>query len=119
RHDLNLFGKSITAGDVVVCSLSGANRDDIFGDTADRFDRSRPGRPHLAFGHGFHRCVGSELARMELQVAFGALAQRFPDMILAIKPSALHFRKLSIVYGLDSLPVTLHGTPVPPEHATP
>lgn len=109
RQDLSLFGKSISAGDVVVCSLSGANRDDVFGGDPDRFDASRPGRPHLAFGHGFHRCIGSELARMEMRVAFGGLARRFPEMVVAVEPGALQFRSLSIVYGLDFLPVRLRG----------
>ena len=70
------------------------------------------GRSHLAFGHGFHRCIGSELARMELRVAFRALAQRFPDLELAIEPSELQFRDLSIVYGVKSLPVTTNAVKV-------
>jgi cytochrome P450 len=108
RHDLELFGTSVKAGDVVVCSLSGANRDDVFGQLPDRFDPRRAGRSHLAFGHGFHRCIGSELARIELRVAFRALTRRFPDMALAVDPSALRFRDLSIVYGVESLPVRLN-----------
>jgi cytochrome P450 len=108
RHDLELFGANVKAGDVVVCSLSGANRDDAFGATPDRLQHDRGGRPHLAFGHGLHRCIGSELARMELRVAFRALAQRLPDMELAVSPSDLEFRDLSIVYGVNSLPVRLN-----------
>jgi cytochrome P450 len=108
RHDLELFGTSVKAGDVVVCSLSGANRDDVFGQLPDRFDPRRAGRSHLAFGHGFHRCIGSELARIELRVAFRALTRRFPDMALAVDPGALRFRDLSIVYGVESLPVRLN-----------
>jgi len=108
RHDLQLAGKTIKAGDVVVCSLSGANRDDAFGTDPDRFNPERAARSHLGFGYGFHRCVGSELARMELRVAFRALARRLPDMALAIEPGELRFRDLSIVYGLESLPVRLN-----------
>ena len=108
RHDLDLFGRRIKAGDVVVCSLSSANRDDAFGADADSFNPHRDDRSHLAFGHGFHRCIGSELARLELRVAFRALARRFPDIELAVDPSALKFRELSIVYGVESLPVRLH-----------
>jgi cytochrome P450 len=107
RQDMELFGRSVKKGDVVVCSLSGANRDDAFGPGPDRFDPRRVGRSHLAFGHGFHRCIGAGLARMELQVAFRALTSRFPDMALAVDPGALRFRDLSIVYGVDSLPVRL------------
>ncbi len=109
RTDLDLFGRRIKAGDVVVCSLSGANRDDAFGTDADTFNPHRGERAHLAFGHGFHRCIGSELARLELRVAFRALARRFPDMELAVDPGELKFRELSIVYGVESLPVRLRG----------
>ena len=108
RHDLELFGKRVKAGDVVACSLSGANRDPAFGNRPDHFDPSRPARSHLAFGQGFHRCIGSELARMELRSAFRTLACRFPDMALTVEPSALQFRELSIVYGIESLPVRLN-----------
>jgi len=107
RHDLTLFGKSVKAGDVVVCSLSGANRDEAFAAQPDRLDPRRNGRAHLAFGQGVHRCIGSELARMELRVAFRALARRFPEMTLALEPGELQFRDLSIVYGVHSLPVRL------------
>ena len=107
RTDLTLFGKRVQAGDVVVCSLSGANRDEAFAALPDRLDPRRTGRTHLAFGQGFHRCIGSELAKMELRAAFRALARRFPATELAIDPAALQFRDLSIVYGVHSLPVRL------------
>jgi cytochrome P450 len=111
-HDLELFGKQVKAGDAVVCSLPAANRDDAFGDGSNRFDPTRPARSHLAFGHGFHRCVGSELARMELAAAFRALARRYPDMQLAVDSGQLRFHELSLVYGVVSLPVRLNR-PVP------
>lgn len=107
RENLDLFGRSIKAGDVVVCSISSANRDAAFGVTPDRFDPERAGRSHVAFGHGFHRCVGSELAKMELRLAFRTLARRYPDLSLAVEPGDLKFRDLSIVYGVESLPVRL------------
>lgn len=103
-----LGDKRIRAGDPILVSLSGADRDAYFGADADRFDPYRnPGQAHLAFGHGFHRCVGAELARMELRAAFTGLARRFPDMTLATDPGDLEFQQLSIVYGLKSLPVRL------------
>lgn len=109
RKDLVLSGHRIREGDVVICSLSRANRDAAFGEAPDRFDPSRPPAPHVAFGHGFHRCIGAELARMQLQIAFRALAQRFPQMTLAAPAADLQFHDLSIVYGLKTLPVRLHG----------
>jgi cytochrome P450 len=57
-----------------------------------------------------HRCVGAELARMELRAAFTALANRFPDLSLAVAEEQLRFRDFSIVYGVESLPVQLHAS---------
>ncbi|MBA3232374.1 MAG: cytochrome P450 [Propionibacteriales bacterium] len=105
--DMELYGHQIKAGDVVICSLSGANRDARLGAEMERFQPTRPPSPHIAFGYGFHRCVGAELARMELRAAFPALARRFPDLSLAVHPSELMFRDLSIVYAVDKLPVRL------------
>ncbi|MEO7071266.1 MAG: cytochrome P450, partial [Nostocoides sp.] len=74
RAPFELFGQSLAPGDVVICSLSGANRDRaLAGEDAERFNPGRhAGRPltsHLAFGHGMHRCIGAELGRMELRSA--------------------------------------------------
>jgi cytochrome P450 len=98
---------SIAVGDIVVCALSAANRDRAYDDSGDDFNPTRLPRPHLAFGYGIHRCVGAELARMELRVAYPALMRRFPGMRLAVDPTQVPFRDASIVYGLESLPVLL------------
>ena len=116
RDDMELFGQQISKGDLVAVSLSGGDRDPgMFGADAEAFNPHRlggmgPGTAHLAFGHGFHRCVGSELARMELRAAFRALGARFPDLALAARPEDLRFRDFSIVYGVESLPVRLAAT---------
>jgi cytochrome P450 len=107
RQDMEFCGQQIAAGDVILVSLSGANRDSRLGDDMEAFDPRRQPVSHLAFGHGFHRCVGAELARMELRTAYPALLQRFPQMRLAIPARKLEFRKLSIVYGVEALPVEL------------
>jgi cytochrome P450 len=104
---IRLGEATIAAGDIVVCVLSAANRDGAYNGSGDDFNPTRPARPHLAFGHGIHRCVGAELARMELRVAYPALVRRFPGMRLAIDPTHVRFREASIVYGLESLPVLL------------
>jgi cytochrome P450 len=110
KHDVELGGHRIAHGDVIICQLAGANRDGRLGEMMDAFDPSRPISTHLAFGHGFHRCVGAELARMELRTAFPALARRFPDLTLAT--DRLAYRELSIVYGVESVPVRLARQPV-------
>jgi cytochrome P450 len=105
KEEMQVGGRTIAKGDIVLCSLSGANRD---GHGLDRFDLTRAARPHLAFGYGLHRCIGAELARMELRAAYPALLRRFPEIKLAKDPSDLSYRKLSFVFGVDALPVTLH-----------
>ena len=67
----------------------------------DEVDLGRGARNHIAFGYGAHRCVGAELARMELRIAYPALVRRFPAMRPAVEPSQLRFRRASIVFGLD------------------
>ncbi|HEY2791944.1 MAG TPA: cytochrome P450 [Micromonosporaceae bacterium] len=107
RRDVTLAGTGISEGDVVIVSLSGANRDTALADGLDIIDASRNPLSHVAFGHGIHRCIGAELARMELRAAYPALVRRFPRMSLAVDMERLQFRKASIVYGIDSLPVHL------------
>ena len=68
----------VKAGDVVGVSLLGANRDPALTPDADTFDPTREPTRHLAFGHGLHRCVGAELARMELRIALRALSTASP-----------------------------------------
>ena len=112
-RDLEVAGVSIKAGDAVLCSLSAADRDGVLGPGMDRIEAGRPtSRSHLAFGHGLHRCVGAELAQMELRTAYPALVRRFPAMRPAVDPASLPTRRASIVFGLDALPVTLE--PVTP-----
>ena len=108
KRDLELFGCPVRQGDVVAASLSGADRDPAWaGPQPDRFDPWRsPAGGHLAFGHGIHRCVGAELARIELRTVFPALFRRFPDLALAVPEERLSWRRLSFVYGVEELPVS-------------
>lgn len=106
KRDVVIGGKHISEGSVIVCSIPAANRDPR-ATAGDDLDVHRSTTSHLAFGYGFHRCVGAELARMELKMAFPALARRFPDMQLAVPSEDLEYRALSIVYGVESVPVRL------------
>ncbi|MDF5758546.1 cytochrome P450 [Spongiactinospora sp. TRM90649] len=105
KEDLILGGQSIAKGEMVLCSLAAANRDAALG---EEMDTVRPGRevaPHLAFGHGIHHCIGAPLARMEMKIAYPALLRRFPGLRLAVPESEIPYRGISIVYGVDALPV--------------
>lgn len=106
KQDVEVGGVRIKEGDAVGVSLLAANRDPALGEgDLGTFDPERPATRHLAFGWGMHRCVGAELARMELRTALKMLAERFPDLTMAADISELDFRKLSAVYGVEALPV--------------
>ncbi|MGH8875929.1 MAG: cytochrome P450 [Stackebrandtia sp.] len=100
-------GQVVKKGEVVLASLSGANRDTEFGPDAEEVNPFRDMPSHVAFGYGLHRCVGAELGRIELQIAYPALLRRFPNLRLAVPFEELKFRELSIVYGVEKLPVNI------------
>ena len=105
KQDVEVGGVLIKEGDAVGVSLLAANRDPRLAAGLDEFDPTREPTRHLAFGWGMHRCVGAELARMELRTALRMLAERFPSLTMAVDISELEFRKLSAVYGVEALPV--------------
>ena len=72
----------------------------------ETFDFEREPVSHSAFGHGIHRCVGAELARMELRQLFPAVFARFPDLRPTVPLTEVAFREYSVVHGVDALPVT-------------
>ncbi len=104
--DVTIGGTVIKAGDAVAVSLPSANRDEAITDDPDVLDLTREPTSHVAFGHGNHHCLGAPLARLEMRVAFPALLRRFPGLRLAVPFEEIEFRSLSVVYGLQSLPVT-------------
>jgi cytochrome P450 len=80
--DVDLGGDlTIPAGTEVVCWIASANRDPArWGETADRLDITRSdARHHLAFGKGPHVCLGSWLARLELQTVLATVVGRYPN----------------------------------------
>ena len=107
RKSLEIDGVRIDAGEVVLVSLSGANLDPSRFDGPDRLDLSRDNTGHLAFGHGIHYCLGAPLARMEGEIAFRGLLDRFASLTLAVPPDALRWRPSTLMHGLESLPVRL------------
>jgi len=106
RHDIDIADHHIAKGDMVLCSLSSADRDHTLAAQPDTVDPRQAGTGHLAFGYGIHRCVGAELAKMELRTAYPALLRRFPNLHLTVDLEQVSFRQYSIVHGIDELPVT-------------
>jgi cytochrome P450 len=104
--EVEIAGHAIPAGSLVMLSLPAANRDPAFIDDPDTLDITRGAAGHVAFGHGVHHCLGAPLARMEMHIAFPTLLRRFPGLALADPDEPAGFRTFSLVYGLNSLPVT-------------
>lgn len=106
-EDVEVGGRTIEAGSRVILSYNTANRDpERFADP-HVLDLHRQGGGHLAFGHGIHQCLGQQLARVEMKVAFPALFNRFPALRLAVPPEEVALRpETADIYGVKSLPVT-------------
>ncbi|MFJ7420886.1 cytochrome P450 [Streptomyces uncialis] len=105
-EDVEVDGTLIKAGETVTVSVQAVNRDPRRFPDPDRLDIHRKATGHLAFGHGVHQCLGQQLARVEMAVAFPALLARFPTLRLAVPPREVPLRERSNIYGVVSLPVT-------------
>ena len=102
-QDAEIGGCPVKRGDSVLLPFPAANRDpEVFPD-ADKVIIDREENRHVAFGLGIHRCLGSNLARLELRVAVQVFIQRFPQFELA-DPSTVTW-SLGQVRGPRKLPV--------------
>jgi cytochrome P450 len=104
---IEIGGVTIPAREWVLCVTSSANRDPARFPDAGRLDVGRDAAGHVSFGHGIHYCLGAPLARLEGEIAFGALLSRFPSLSLAADPASLRWRQSSLIHGLERLPVRL------------
>lgn len=91
--DVELREKKLKAGDIILLLYPSANRDEDQFEDPDCFKVDRAPQ-HLGFGLGSHFCMGANLARMEMRVAFEELLRRLPDMEYSeggpvIRPAAL------------------------------
>ena len=82
-EDYEIDGKHIKAGQRVVLFIGAANRDPAEFSDPDSFDLARNPSKHVAFGYGPHFCIGAPLARLEAQIAFPMLFDRFTNLQLA------------------------------------
>lgn len=105
-RDVELHSQRLREGQKVVMVFGAANRDPREFAEPDRFDVTRSGIRHLAFGHGIHFCLGAALARLEARVAYEELLARFPRYELAA-PDKLERVHSAAVRGLLSLPITV------------
>ena len=104
-QDAEIGGCPVKRGESVLLPFPAANRDpEVFPD-ADKVIIDREENRHVAFGLGIHRCLGSNLARLELRVAVQVFIQRFPKFELA-DPSSVTW-SLGQVRGPRKLPVRI------------
>jgi cytochrome P450 len=101
--DTTIGGCPFKPGEMVLLSFPAANRDPAVFPDADRVVIDRKENRHAAFGLGIHRCIGSNLARMEITVALQEWLRRIPDFALA--PGAKVTWSEGTVRGPRHLPV--------------
>ena len=103
-RDVELGGVTIPEGDQLILLLCSGNRDAAEFPDPDEFHIDRQPNRHLSFGAGSHRCLGSHLARIELNIALEELHRRIPDYrLVASDPPVFHS---SQVRGCARLPIT-------------
>lgn len=103
--DVELSGQVIKAGESVWALLPAANRDPMAFPDPEKFDITRDAKHHVTFGFGVHQCLGQGLSRLELEIVFNRLLDRFPKLQLAIPFDEISFKHDSFVFGLNNLPV--------------
>ncbi|MFC4013850.1 cytochrome P450 [Nonomuraea purpurea] len=105
-EDVELAGRHIKAGESVTVSIAAGNRDpERFADP-DTLDLLRSASSQIAFGHGIHQCLGQQLARIEMQIAYPALFDRFPSLRLDVPSEEVPLRADMLIHGVHRLPVT-------------
>ena len=101
--DVEHYGQTVPAGNVMLLLTASANRDERRFPDADTFDVLRKIDHHVTFGYGIHFCLGAALARLEGRVALDEVLKRFPtwevDWDNAVQA------RTSTVRGWDKLPV--------------
>lgn len=108
QTDTEIGGCPVSAGDRVVNVYGAANRDPaLWGPDPDTFDPDRPNlSDHLAFGKGIHFCLGAPLARLEMRIAFEALARRIATIELAAD-NTFDYHPSFVLRGLRELRVRM------------
>jgi hypothetical protein len=105
--DTELGGEQLKAGDRIFAMLAAANRDPEMFDAPDEIVLSGRANGHLAFSKGVHFCLGAPVARLEAQIAFGQVLQRFPDRQFAEALESIPWTNSMVTRGPTRLPVVL------------
>jgi len=102
-NDVEVGGQTVKAGQRVGLFYASGNHDEDVFEDAHTFDINREQNPHLAFGgHGAHYCIGANLARLEVEIMFNAIADRLPNIKQIGEPRRLRHAWIN---GIKELPV--------------
>jgi len=104
-QETEISGCTFKPGHMVLLSFPAANRDPAMFPNADEVIIDRKENRHAAFGLGIHRCIGSNLARMEIRVALSEWLARFPEFHL--DPNLPVTWSVGTVRGPRALPLLL------------
>jgi len=109
RHDVEIGGRKVRAGDRVWCWLGGANRDPKKFPEPDTLDVSRANAgEHLSFSAGPHRCLGAPLAKLEITAMLETFIREMPDYTID-EERILSFPRVGTILGYSSVPVRLNA----------
>ncbi|MFC3174555.1 cytochrome P450 [Novosphingobium bradum] len=108
RHDVEINGQTIPAGEPLVLFYPSANHDDAAFERPDEFDITRTSNRHVAFGSGPHQCLGMHLARLELRIMLTRFLERVESVEPAGTPTAVHS---CVVGGFRKYPVRMKVRP--------
>ena len=101
------YGHDIPEGSVLELCLGPANRDPARWDNADAFDMHREKLTNMALGLGTHRCLGMNVARVEIETGINALLDAFPNLRLDPDAPAPFITGGLEQQGTSGLPVLL------------
>ncbi len=107
REEIPLGDVKVEAGQHLTILLAAANRDPDYYADPNKLDVGRPENRILSFGQGIHFCLGAPLARLEAEIVFRGLTQRFPHPRLAIAEEELEWQPSVVFRGLLALPVEI------------
>jgi cytochrome P450 len=107
--EVEVGGHRFTAGDRLLVNFGSANRDDAQFADGDRldFELARPG--NVAFGLGIHRCLGSNLARLQLEIGWDELLRRVTGLRFAEDGYEVRY-DTGMVHGPTEIPLVFDRT---------
>ncbi len=112
KSDVELRGITMATGDKVSMWYCSANRDETKFANPWLFDVTRDPNPHVGFGGGgAHFCLGANLARREIAMAFEELHRRIPDVVATEEPARL---LSAFIHGIKQLPIAWTPPKSPP-----